>query len=59
VPALPDPRDRHGLRHDVAGKLAVAVCAVLAAAKSLAAIGEWAPMPRRSCCWPWGFVRIR
>jgi DDE_Tnp_1-associated len=40
--ALPDPRDRRGLRHDLAGVLAVAVCAVLAGAKSLAAIGEWA-----------------
>jgi len=40
--ALPDPRDRRGLRHDLVGVLAVAVCAVLAGAKSLAAIGEWA-----------------
>ena len=40
--ALPDPRDRRGLRHQLAGVLAVAVCAVLAGAKSLAAIGEWA-----------------
>jgi len=40
--ALPDPRDRRGLRHDLAGVLAVAVCAVLAGAKSLSAIGEWA-----------------
>lgn len=39
---LPDPRDRRGLRHDLAGVLAVAVCAVLAGATSLAAIGEWA-----------------
>src|SRR5205814_5199130 len=40
--ALPDPRDRRGLRHELAGVLAVAVCAVLAGAKSLSAIGEWA-----------------
>ena len=40
--ALPDPRDRRGLRHQLAGVLAVAVCAVLAGAKSLTAIGEWA-----------------
>ncbi len=40
--ALPDPRDRRGLRHDLAGVLAVAVCAVLAGAKSLSAVGEWA-----------------
>jgi len=35
--ALPDPRDRRGLRHDLASVLAVAVCAVLAGARSLAA----------------------
>jgi predicted transposase YbfD/YdcC len=40
--ALPDPRDRRGLRHALAGLLAVAVCAVLAGARSFAAIGEWA-----------------
>ena len=40
--ALPDPRDRRGVRHRLAGVLAVAVCAVLSGAKSLAAIGEWA-----------------
>jgi predicted transposase YbfD/YdcC len=40
--ALPDPRDRRGLRHDLASVLAVAVCAVLAGAASLSAIGEWA-----------------
>jgi predicted transposase YbfD/YdcC len=37
-----DPRDRRGLRHDLAGLLAVAVCAVLAGARSFVAIGEWA-----------------
>ncbi|MCU1658748.1 MAG: transposase, family [Pseudonocardiales bacterium] len=40
--ALTDPRDRRGLRHPLVGVLAVAVCAVLSGAKSLAAIGEWA-----------------
>jgi predicted transposase YbfD/YdcC len=39
---LPDPRDRRGLRHELVGVLAVAVCAVLAGAKSFTAIGEWA-----------------
>ena len=38
---LPDPRDRRGRRHGLVGVLAVAVCAVLAGAKSFAAIGEW------------------
>jgi len=39
---LPDPRDRRGRRHPLAAVLAVAVCAVLAGSKTLAAIGEWA-----------------
>ncbi len=39
---LPDPRDRRGLRHELVGVLAVAVCAVLAGAESFTAIGEWA-----------------
>jgi predicted transposase YbfD/YdcC len=40
--ALPDPRDRRGVRHQLSSVLAVAVCAVLAGARSLTAIGEWA-----------------
>ena len=40
--ALPDPRDRRGSRHNLAGLLPVAVRAVPAGARSLAAIGEWA-----------------
>jgi predicted transposase YbfD/YdcC len=39
---VPDPRDRRGLRHGLVGVLAVAVCAVLAGARSFTAIGEWA-----------------
>lgn len=39
---VPDPRDRRGVRYPLAGMLAVAVCAVLAGARSFAAIGEWA-----------------
>jgi predicted transposase YbfD/YdcC len=39
---LADPRQRRGRRHALVGVLGVAVCAVLAGAKSLAAIGEWA-----------------
>jgi predicted transposase YbfD/YdcC len=39
---LPDPRKRRGRRHGITGVLAVAVCAVLAGARSFAAIGEWA-----------------
>ena len=38
---LPDPRGRRGRRHRLVGVLAVAVCAVLAGARSFAAIAEW------------------
>src|SRR5262245_33253373 len=39
---ITDPRQRRGRRHALGTVLAVAVAAVLAGAKSLAAIGEWA-----------------
>jgi predicted transposase YbfD/YdcC len=39
---VPDPRDRRGLRHALVSMLAVAAAAVLAGARSLTAIGEWA-----------------
>jgi DDE_Tnp_1-associated/Transposase DDE domain len=39
---LTDPRARRGRRHPLVSVLAVAVAAVLAGARSLAAIGEWA-----------------
>ena len=39
---ITDPRRRRGRRHPLVGVLGVAVCAVLAGARSLAAIGEWA-----------------
>jgi predicted transposase YbfD/YdcC len=39
---LTDPRKRRGRRHALATVLAVAVAAVLAGARSLTAIGEWA-----------------
>jgi hypothetical protein len=38
---VPDPRDRRGVIHPLASLLAVAVAAVLANARSVAAIGEW------------------
>lgn len=38
---VPDPRRRRGVRYPLVGMLAVAVCAVLAGARSFAAIGEW------------------
>ena len=39
---IADPRQRRGRRHALGAVLAVAVAAVLAGARSLAAIGEWA-----------------
>ncbi|MGW4898480.1 ISAs1 family transposase, partial [Kitasatospora sp. NPDC004240] len=40
--AVPDPRRAKGRRHPLAFVLALAACAVLAGAKSLTAIAEWA-----------------
>jgi hypothetical protein len=40
--AVPDPRHRRGVRHRLVAVVAVAVCAVLADARSFTAIGEWA-----------------
>lgn len=39
---VPDPRHRRGVRHRFTGILIIAVCAVLAGARSFAAIAEWA-----------------
>jgi len=39
---VPDPRDPRGVRYGLAGLLAVTVCAVLAGARSFAAVGQWA-----------------
>lgn len=39
--SVKDPRARRGRRHDVVAVLAVAVCAVLAGARSYLAIAEW------------------
>lgn len=39
---VPDPRARRGRRYPLAGLLAVAISAVVAGARSFAAIGEWA-----------------
>ncbi len=39
---VPDPRDRQGLRHALVSMLALAAAAVLAGARSLTAISEWA-----------------
>jgi DDE_Tnp_1-associated len=40
--SITDPRQRRGRRHALGAVLAVAVAAVLAGARSLVAIGEWA-----------------
>ena len=39
--ALADPRSRRWVRHRLVALLAVAVCAVLAGARSYVAIAEW------------------
>jgi predicted transposase YbfD/YdcC len=39
---VPDPRSRRGVRHQLAVVLALGVCAVVAGARSYAAIGQWA-----------------
>jgi hypothetical protein len=39
---LPDPRDRRGRRHTLASVLAISAAAVLAGARSVAGIAEWA-----------------
>jgi predicted transposase YbfD/YdcC len=40
--AVPDPRDRRGVRHPIGSILALAAAAVVAGAQSFTAIGEWA-----------------
>jgi predicted transposase YbfD/YdcC len=40
--AVPDPRSRRGVRHRLAVILGLAVCAVVAGARSFTAIAEWA-----------------
>jgi DDE_Tnp_1-associated len=39
--AVPDPRHPGGVRHSLASEMLASVAAVLAGARSLAAIGEW------------------
>src|SRR5580692_4566443 len=39
---VPDPRNRRGRRHALAGLLAAGIAAVLAGSRSFAAIGQWA-----------------
>ncbi|GGY04337.1 hypothetical protein GCM10010358_67350 [Streptomyces minutiscleroticus] len=40
--ALVDPRERRGRRHSLVSMLLTACCAVLAGARSYAAVGQWA-----------------
>lgn len=52
---IPDPRKARGIRHRKISVLAIAICAILSGACSLAAIAEWAqrcsqPMLRRLGC---------
>jgi hypothetical protein len=39
---IPDPRQRRGVRHQIQSIMATALCAVLAGARSITAIAEWA-----------------
>lgn len=41
VASVPDPRKRRGIRHQLSVVLAVGIAAVVAGARSFAAIGEW------------------
>ncbi|MEV5082972.1 transposase family protein [Streptomyces sp. NPDC056159] len=55
---LPDPRRRQGRRHPLAFVLTLAACAVLAGAKSLTAIAEWAAdAPDQVLSWCGGTLR--
>jgi predicted transposase YbfD/YdcC len=44
--AVPDPRKRRGRRHSLPSILLIAISAVLAGARSYAAIGDWAAITR-------------
>jgi hypothetical protein len=55
---IADPRQCRGRRHALGTVLAVAVAAVLAGAKSLAAIGEWAADAERHEA-PWNRAEVR
>ena len=44
--AVPDPRQRRGRRHSLQSILLIAISAVLAGARSYAAIGDWAVLAR-------------
>jgi DDE_Tnp_1-associated len=48
---IPDPRQRRGRRHALGAVLAVAACAVLAGARSLARSVS-GPRMRPARCWP-------
>ncbi|MFE7712127.1 transposase family protein [Streptomyces sp. NPDC057486] len=45
--SLPDPRARRGRPHPLTTVLLTCCCAVLAGARSIRAIGQWARTPRR------------
>jgi DDE_Tnp_1-associated len=47
--SIPDPRARPGVRHRLAVILGLAVCAVLAGARSFTAIAEWAADADQAC----------
>jgi hypothetical protein len=51
--AVPDPRATRGRRHSLVAILAMAAAAVLAGARSVAAIAEWPPMRLSRCGLRW------
>jgi predicted transposase YbfD/YdcC len=53
-----DPRKRRGRRHRLAVLLTLATCAVLAGARSFAAIGEWAADAGEAVAGPLGIARV-
>jgi hypothetical protein len=55
---VPDPRGRRGVRHRLAVLLTLATCAVLAGARSYAAIGEWAADSGETTRHALGIVRV-
>lgn len=51
--SVPDPRDRRGVRHSLPRLLSTGIAAVVAGARSFAAIGEYAAAQARDDADPW------
>src|SRR5262245_16290880 len=55
---VPEPRERRGRRHSLAVVLTLAVCAVLAGARSFTAIGAWPADAGQAVADVLGVVRV-